>query len=75
MVTAGILLADNMPDSRLEVPVLVRLDKRVDGSDSAGLVVTLMVAFVSVVRLMVGLVPAAVAVLSLVEGDGRREVG
>ena len=73
MVAPGVLLANDVPDSCLEVSILVRLDKRVDGSDSAGLVVTLVMMIMSIVGLMVGLVVrlVVVAVAGFEDVDGR----
>ena len=66
MVAPGVLLANDVPDSRLEVPILVCLDKRVDGSDSSRLVVTLVVVIMSIVGLMMGLVVRLVVGLMVV---------
>ena len=74
MVAPGVLLANDVPDSCLEVSILVRLDKRVDGSDSSGLVVTLVVVIMSVVGLMVGLVVRLVVRLVVVAVAGFEDV-
>ena len=42
--TAGVLLSHNMPDSPLDIGVRIGLDKSVDGSNTAWLVVSVSVA-------------------------------
>ena len=78
MVAPSVLLANDVPDSRLEMSILIRLDKRVDGSDSSRLVVTLVVVIMSIVGLMMGLVVrlvvglmVVVAIAGFEDVDGR----